>query len=698
MTSVNIFCKILKLSFLIAVIFLLSIGCGSKTRPIPPYEPPAKRPRAPEIAQKDNSVEVVFENPFLGQQEDWRLRLYRLKQLVLPKKKEEVEKEKEYPEEEGSEDENIKDKEGASFDTESNSDVETGKDFSDTDKPNVVVLSSGDYKRRLYPPLPELDEERFKDRAVPILDISSEDYTDRAAGARIVYRDPAVSPADRYFPDAYYYAVRADDSENKIDGYSDIEGLITLPIAEAPKILEWEVKERYIEFLFQPNQKNEEFLFGDYFSGYNVYRGDCEKMPEEPLLSSGINFIPERWTAEAALKIIPSFHKDGKVLSWYVNSPLKIPSLVFKPVDHITVVTAGRDNQGLKQVLVSKEEIENLKGARLKLKAAVRSKKGSCKCVDIFVSDGRTGKIEPIKAYVSDEWTEHEFEYEVPESALSLEVRIAPENDFTASAFDIKSISLKVISLKEKEAEETSETEKEIEESAKEDEVKTDEKTVFSNSTGEESTKENTENDKSAETTEKSEKPDPDSNTEADAEEKAKREFTVGEELIKNEKFFYMKDLTFRDQTFAFERRYCYRMVAQLNFDGKLYEGKPGEPVEITPHDIFPPRAPKGLYMLARLDSLTLVWQPNSEGDLAGYNIYRRKDGEDKFIRLNEKPIERTEYVDKPPEAGEKYFYHVRAVDNSPRTNESEPSTTVEFVSRGIMKTLELEPTPEKEE
>lgn len=58
-------------------------------------------------------------------------------------------------------------------------------------------------------------------------------------------------------------------------------------------------------------------------------------------------------------------------------------------------------------------------------------------------------------------------------------------------------------------------------------------------------------------------------------------------------------------------------------------------PVSVTPADAVPPAAPTGLAGTAGNTVVDLTWTPNSEGDLAGYNVYCRVAGDTEWTRKN---------------------------------------------------------------
>src|SRR5579863_1836930 len=97
--------------------------------------------------------------------------------------------------------------------------------------------------------------------------------------------------------------------------------------------------------------------------------------------------------------------------------------------------------------------------------------------------------------------------------------------------------------------------------------------------------------------------------------------------------------------------------------------------VGITPIDRFPPAVPAGLKALSSTNSIELVWDRDTEPDLAGYRIYRAQ-GSGAFEKLAETQ-EVPSYSDHQIEAGKTYRYAVSAFDKL--GNESEKSRPVEI-------------------
>lgn len=104
-------------------------------------------------------------------------------------------------------------------------------------------------------------------------------------------------------------------------------------------------------------------------------------------------------------------------------------------------------------------------------------------------------------------------------------------------------------------------------------------------------------------------------------------------------------------------------------------EGDDTTPIEIFAHDTFPPVVPLGLQAVytdeGQQKFIDLIWSPNSEGDLAGYNIYRHEEGAAP-TQINSQLVKTPAYRDTSVQSGKKYFYSVSAVDV--RNNQSERS------------------------
>jgi hypothetical protein len=150
----------------------------------------------------------------------------------------------------------------------------------------------------------------------------------------------------------------------------------------------------------------------------------------------------------------------------------------------------------------------------------------------------------------------------------------------------------------------------------------------------------------------------------------------------------------FLDHSFQWEKTYQYRTTvvtivrppgeancsSEQNYtDGctpsATIEGDDTPIVEVFAHDVFPPAVPTGLQAVfteeGALKFIDLVWSPNSEPDLAGYNVFRHEEGSAP-VKINSQIIKTPAYRDTDVQSGKKYFYSVSAVDV--RGNQSSPS------------------------
>ena len=131
--------------------------------------------------------------------------------------------------------------------------------------------------------------------------------------------------------------------------------------------------------------------------------------------------------------------------------------------------------------------------------------------------------------------------------------------------------------------------------------------------------------------------------------------------------------LRFDDKTFEWESTYDYR-VTPITWTprGVDLEGEDSKLLEVFTHDTFAPAAPSGLQAVSsgtsREKFVDLTWAPNTESDLAGYNLYRRED-EGRMTKLNTELITTPSFRDENVQSGTTYVYAVSAVDL--RRNES---------------------------
>lgn len=135
--------------------------------------------------------------------------------------------------------------------------------------------------------------------------------------------------------------------------------------------------------------------------------------------------------------------------------------------------------------------------------------------------------------------------------------------------------------------------------------------------------------------------------------------------------------VSFTDHGFEWEQTYNYRatvitLIAQPGKGETTFEGDDTPPVRVFVHDVFPPAVPTGLQAVAtgvgQQPGIDLVWAPDIEPDLAGYNVYRHEEG-GQPVKINQDAVKTPSFRDTSAVSAHTYFYSVSAVDV--RGNES---------------------------
>jgi hypothetical protein len=136
-------------------------------------------------------------------------------------------------------------------------------------------------------------------------------------------------------------------------------------------------------------------------------------------------------------------------------------------------------------------------------------------------------------------------------------------------------------------------------------------------------------------------------------------------------------ETTVVDHSFEWEKKYEYRLtvvtfVSQPSKPEVQVEGDDAISVTVFAHDVFPPGVPTGLQAVAsgieQKPFVDLIWAPDSDADLAGYNVYRSEAGSQP-AKLNAEPVKTPAYRDSSVRPGKSYVYSVTAIDV--RSNES---------------------------
>jgi len=137
--------------------------------------------------------------------------------------------------------------------------------------------------------------------------------------------------------------------------------------------------------------------------------------------------------------------------------------------------------------------------------------------------------------------------------------------------------------------------------------------------------------------------------------------------------------MAFVDSGIEWQSHYDYWITPVTLWEG---EGKKGEVegddspvVSLFADDKFPPARPAGLQAvfsgMTQQPFIDLAWTPNTDPDLAGYNVYRRV-GSEEPVKINSELVKGSTFRDSKVQPGSKYIYSVTGVDL--RGNESEKS------------------------
>jgi hypothetical protein len=137
------------------------------------------------------------------------------------------------------------------------------------------------------------------------------------------------------------------------------------------------------------------------------------------------------------------------------------------------------------------------------------------------------------------------------------------------------------------------------------------------------------------------------------------------------------------DNAFEWEQTYTYWVapVTEVLQSGRKIaevEGNDSPAATVFTRDIFPPVAPSGLEAVAsgvgQKPFVDLTWTPNTDPDLAGYNVYRQE-GSAEWVRLNSELVTNQVFRDQNVTPGRTYTYAITAVDlRGNEGNRSQPA------------------------
>jgi hypothetical protein len=131
------------------------------------------------------------------------------------------------------------------------------------------------------------------------------------------------------------------------------------------------------------------------------------------------------------------------------------------------------------------------------------------------------------------------------------------------------------------------------------------------------------------------------------------------------------------DHSFEWEKTYFYRAttVTLIHENGNpeiQFESDDTPPVKVFAHDVFPPAVPLGLQAVfsgaGQQPFIDLIWAPDTDADLAGYNVFRHEPGAEP-VKINSDLVKTPAFRDMNVASVKTYVYSVSAVDV--RGNES---------------------------
>jgi hypothetical protein len=148
--------------------------------------------------------------------------------------------------------------------------------------------------------------------------------------------------------------------------------------------------------------------------------------------------------------------------------------------------------------------------------------------------------------------------------------------------------------------------------------------------------------------------------------------------------------MEFVDSGIEWEKTYQYWITpVTLWQDGSRkgeVEGDDSPAVTLLAHDSFAPAVPSGVQAVytavaGQQPFIDITWAPNTEPDLAGYNVYRHV-GNEPPVKINTELVRTPRFADPGVQPGAKYFYSVSAVDlrgnESGRSEETSETTPKE--------------------
>ena len=139
---------------------------------------------------------------------------------------------------------------------------------------------------------------------------------------------------------------------------------------------------------------------------------------------------------------------------------------------------------------------------------------------------------------------------------------------------------------------------------------------------------------------------------------------------------------SYMDRSVESGRTYAYLVRSTGKYPSGSVESRDSDRVELAFAPILRPATPQHLVgtIISKNEpgvgfTVELSWAISPETNVAGYNVYRSENESGTGARVNSSPVLVPVFRDSSVAAGQKYFYHVTAVNRA--GDESEPSAAV---------------------